>query len=54
MSKNPGMTVPIKKRINTELFIHGRAELYLPKWGTNFLANLMRVKVGDKTNNGWE
>jgi len=26
-------TFPNKKRINTELFIHGSAKLYLQKWG---------------------
>jgi len=28
MSKNPAMTLPIKKRINTELFIDISADLY--------------------------
>jgi len=33
MSENSVMTFPIKKRINIKLFIDGRAELYVQKWG---------------------
>jgi len=51
LSENP---VDLKKRINTELCIHVRAEVYIQKWGANFLANLTRVKVGAKTNNWWQ
>jgi len=45
------MAFPINKGINTELFVHGRVELYIQKWGANFLANLKRVIVGVNVNN---
>jgi len=45
MSENPLMTSPIKKRINTELFINERAELYIQKSELDFLAKLKRVKM---------
>jgi len=42
---NPGMAVPIKKKISSELFFDRRAELYIQKNGSqNFLAKLKRVK----------
>jgi len=46
LNKNPVMTIPIKKRINTEPFIDGRAELYIQNGKPNFLANLKKVNVG--------
>jgi len=43
-NENPVMmTFPIKKSINTELFIDERAALYTQNWGPNFLAKLIRV-----------
>jgi len=52
MSKNPVMSFPIKKRINT-IWWKGRA-LYT-KWGApKVLANLKRVQVRAKTNKRWE
>jgi len=50
MSKNPAMTSPIKKRINTELFIDGSTKHYIQNGKPNFLANLTRINVGAKTN----
>jgi len=35
ISESPMMTLTIKKRINTELFKHERAELYIQKKGSN-------------------
>jgi len=32
MSKNPVMAFPIKKRINTELFIERKQGFYIQKW----------------------
>jgi len=32
LDANPVMTIPIKKRINTELFIDRTAALYIAKW----------------------
>jgi len=55
MSENPVMTFPIKKTINTELFIHGRAELYIQKNGASQLSGKFEsVKVGAKATNRWE
>jgi len=52
MSINPMISFPIKKRINTELFIDVRAQLYIQKCGQNFLAEFEEGKnVGVKTNN---
>jgi len=42
------ITLRIKKRINTELFIHEKAQLYIQKWGANFLVNSKRVTIGAK------
>jgi len=39
------MTFPIKKRINTELFIDEGAELYIQKCEPNFSANMKRLKM---------
>jgi len=47
MSENPVISFPIRKRMHTEMFISGRAELYIQKRGDN-------LKVGAKTNNRWE
>jgi len=54
MSKNPVMNFPIKKRINTELFIEISAEIYIQNGKRNFMADLKSMKVGAKTNNRWE
>jgi len=43
-AKNPVMTFPIKKRINTEMFSDSRAELYTQNGSQNFMAKLKRVK----------
>jgi len=52
--ENP-VTFPIKKRINTLLFIDRRAELYIQIWDHNFLAKWKRVKMSaPKTNKRWE
>jgi len=37
MIENPVMTFPIKKRINTELFIERRAEIYMQNGRQTFL-----------------
>jgi len=42
MSENPVMSFPIKKRINTELFIDRNAELYIQEWEPNFLEKLKK------------
>jgi len=44
-SENPVMTFPIKKGISAKLLIDRRAELYIHKWGQNFLADWKRVKM---------
>jgi len=54
MSENLVMTFPIKKRINTELFIDDIADPYVQNGKPNLLAILKGVKVAAKTNNGWE
>jgi len=49
------MTFPSKKRINRELAIDEKAELYIQKSEPNFLAKLEQSKnVGGKTNNKWD
>jgi len=44
MRENPVMTFPVKKRINTELLIDKRAEVYTQKWEPNFPPKLYQVK----------
>jgi len=41
MSGNPIMTFPIKKRINTELFIGGKQKLYTQKGHSRMLGGPM-------------
>jgi len=43
VSKNAAITFPIKKRINTELFIDKSADLYIQNRKPNFLAKLKKV-----------
>jgi len=42
MSENPMETFPIKKRINTELFIDGKQGLYIQKARIKKLSDLLR------------
>jgi len=48
---NPVMTLPIQKRINTELFIDERSELYIQKSKGQSEND---KNVGAKTNKRWE
>jgi len=50
--ENPVMTFPIQKKINTELFIDERAELYAQRELKGL--NEDGKNVGVKTNNSWK
>jgi len=45
--ENPVMTFPIKKRINTELFIDKRASLYIQKRGAR------KIRTNEKGGKCW-
>jgi len=48
--KNPVMTQPIKKRINTELFVDGRAILNI---GLGICNNMVAIYGGIKVKTSW-